>query len=108
MTTNERARTSRRTRPSSRQVSDQVARAVRAHSAVEHARRTLRLEVYLAERKVAAATQWAATETARLAALCGSVETAAGVLGLEPDEARRLIRRAQRPAEPPGTQRRKY
>lgn len=93
MATNDQATTSR-DKASPRQISNQAARAVKAHAAVERACRTRMVKVDRAERQVSAAVQVAARETARLASIC-SVETTAGLLGLEPDEVRRLVRRAQ-------------
>ena len=83
---------------SPQQISDQITRTADAHAAVERACRARMLQTRYAEQRVAAAVQTAAIETARLAAACGSIQTTARVVGLEPNEVRRLIRRAQRPA----------
>ena len=92
MANSERATVPRRTKAMSRQISDQIARTVRAHAAVNRACRTRNY----ADRQVASTVHLAAAETARLAEICGSVETTARVLGLTPDEVQRLIRRAHR------------
>jgi hypothetical protein len=102
--TNDQATTSRN-KASPQQISNQAARAVKAHAAVERACLARLVEVHRAERQVSAAVHVAARETARLAAIC-SVETTAGILGLEPDEVRRLIRRTQRPEQRRGPDRR--
>ena len=100
MAKNERATTSRRAKPSPQQVSAQIARAMRAHNLVERACLERAHQVQRAERRVAVAAQAAAVETARLAATCGSVQTTASILSLEPDEVRRLIQRAHRSKQP--------
>lgn len=96
MAKNQRATTSRHTKASPVQISNQLSRTVQAHSAVERACLTRTLQIHVSERRVATAVQVAAVETARLAMMCGSVRTTASVLGLEPDEVRRLIRRVER------------
>ena len=96
MAKSQRATMPRRPKARSRQISDQIARAVHAHAAVNRACRTRMFLAHYADRQVAGTVHVAAAETARLAAICGSVETTARVLGLTPDEVQHLIRRAYR------------
>ena len=105
MAVDEQATRSRRNKPSPQRISHQIARAMQAHAAVEEACRARTLEIQRAERRIAAAVQAATRETARLAATCGSIQTTGAILGLEPDEVRHLIRRAQQ-SERLNTQRR--
>jgi hypothetical protein len=69
---------------------------VHAHAAVNRAYRARAFLAHYADRRVAGTVHVAAAETARLAAICGSVETTARVVGLTPDEVQRLILRVQR------------
>src|SRR5262245_13305237 len=86
---NARASTSHRNLASPPQISDQIARTVKAHAAVERACQVRMRQDRIFERRVAVAVQIATKETARLAEICGSIETTAALVGMEPDEVRR-------------------
>lgn len=70
----------------------QTERAARAYTSANRARVTRRRAIALADQRVDARDDAACMETARLVWTCGSVETAAALLGMDPDRVRRVMK----------------
>jgi hypothetical protein len=81
----------KRARERQRRVEEQLARAVRAHAAVERARAARDRAIERADQRVTDATGLAVHETARLAATCASAEAAAEILDLDVRDVRRAV-----------------
>jgi hypothetical protein len=91
MAARERVAALKRARERQRRIEEQTARTVRAYAAAERARLARQRLIERADQRVAEAIELATTETARLAATCGSSEAAAEILGLEAREVRRAV-----------------
>jgi hypothetical protein len=81
----------KRARERQRRIEEQVARAVRAYTAVDRARAARERAMERADQRVTDATRLAVGETARLAAICDSAEAAAEILDLDVRDVRRAV-----------------
>ena len=79
----------KRARERQRRIEEQTSRTVRAFRAADRARAARERAVERADQHLHDAIAAATAETARLADICGSVEAAAEILGIEAREVRR-------------------
>ncbi len=70
----------------------QTERAARAYTTANRARVARRRTMALVDKRIEARDDAACLETARLVWTCGSVETAAALLGMDPDRVRRVMK----------------
>ena len=70
----------------------QTERAARAYTTANRARVARRRTMALVDKRVDARDDAACIETARLVWTCGSVETAAALLGMDADRVRRVLK----------------